>query len=51
MNFLKSFLLSRGTKMELYRTLVRPLITYGAETWILNSADENAVQVFERKII
>jgi hypothetical protein len=48
---LKSALLSRSTKMKLYRTLIRPIVTYAAETWTLNISDENALRIFERKVI
>jgi hypothetical protein len=37
--------------MKLYRTLVRPVVTYAAETWTLNISDENALRIFERKVI
>ncbi|KAF6198411.1 hypothetical protein GE061_008159 [Apolygus lucorum] len=47
----KSSLLSRETKMTLYRTLVRPVVCYGAESWILKTADIEALRVFERKIM
>jgi hypothetical protein len=40
---LKSALLSRSTKMKLYRTLIRPVVTYATETWTLNISDENAL--------
>ena len=32
---LKSQLLSRKTKILIYRILVRPILTYTAETWIM----------------
>jgi hypothetical protein len=35
----------------LYRTLIRPVVTCAAETWTLNISDENALRIFERKII
>jgi hypothetical protein len=35
----------------LYRTLIRPGVTYAAETWTLNISDENALRIFERKDI
>jgi hypothetical protein len=37
--------------MKLYRTLIRPVVTYAAETWTLNISDENALWIFERKVI
>jgi hypothetical protein len=48
---LKSALLSRSTKMKLYRKLIRPVVTYAKETWTLNISDENALRIFERKVI
>jgi hypothetical protein len=37
--------------MKLYRTLIRPVVTRAAETWTLNISDENALRIFERKVI
>jgi hypothetical protein len=28
---------------QLYRTLIRPVVTYAMETWTLNISDENAL--------
>jgi hypothetical protein len=48
---LKSALLSKSTKLNLHRTLIRPVITYAAVTWIWKFSDENALRIFDRKII
>ena len=42
-------ILSRATKIILYKTLIRPVVPYGAEEWTLTKKEEQAVPVFERK--
>jgi len=46
----RSRLLSRATKIILYKTLIRPVISYGAEAWTLTKKEEQALLIFERKI-
>jgi hypothetical protein len=44
-------LLSKKSKLKLYWTLIRPVVTYACETWVLK---ENSIQkhmIFERKIL
>jgi hypothetical protein len=43
--------LSRKVKLTLYRTIVRPVITYACETWTLKDKIEQKLTVFERKIL
>ena len=50
-NHLKSRIISRNTKTLLYKTLIRPVLTYGAETWVLSKQDEHRLSIFERKIL
>jgi hypothetical protein len=47
----KNKLISRNMKFKICTTLVRPVVTYGAETWSLTVADENALRSFERRIL
>jgi hypothetical protein len=37
--------------MKLYGTLIRPVVTYATETLTLHISGENALQIFERKVI
>jgi hypothetical protein len=46
----RSCLLSRATKILLYKTLIRPVVLHGAEAWTMTKKDEQALLVFERKI-
>ena len=34
----------------LYKTLIRPAVSYGAVAWMLTKKDEQAVLIIERKI-
>jgi hypothetical protein len=47
----RSQLLSIKNKVKLYKTLVRPVLAYGSETWVLSKSDENILRVFERRIL
>ena len=46
----RSRLLSRATKIILYKTLIRPVGSCGAEVWTLTKKEEQALLIFERKI-
>jgi hypothetical protein len=37
--------------MQIYKTVVRPVATYGSETWTLTKSDENSLRIFERNIL
>jgi hypothetical protein len=41
---LKSHLLSTQTKIKLYKTLVRPVLMYGCESWSLTKNEENKIK-------
>jgi len=46
-----SSLMSRNSKLQIYRTLVRPVVTCGSESWTLTMEEERPLAVFERKIL
>lgn len=49
--FLKSKLIKRSTKITLYKTIIRPVLTYGCETWTLTKTQTNQLVIFERKVL
>jgi hypothetical protein len=46
----KSQFLSIKNKVQLYKSLIRPVLASGSETWVLSKSDEASLGVFERKI-
>jgi len=46
-----SSLISRNSKLQIYRTLVRPVGTCGSESLTLTMEEERALAVIERKIL
>jgi hypothetical protein len=50
-HMLKSKIIRRAVKMQKNKTLIRPVVTYGSETWNLTKSDENLLRIFERKIL
>jgi hypothetical protein len=47
----QSKLLSRKSKLKLYRTLIRPILTYASETMVLKENSMQKLLIFERKIL
>ena len=48
---LKRRSISQSVKIRLYKTIIRPTVTYGAETWTLTSKIEKMLMTWERKIL
>jgi hypothetical protein len=48
---LVSKLLSRNTKIRIYKTVIRPILMYGCEIWALTLKEENRLLVTERRIL
>jgi hypothetical protein len=47
----KSKLLSKKSKLRMYQTLVRPVVTHACETWVLKENIKSKLRVFERKVL
>jgi hypothetical protein len=44
-------LLSKNTKIEIYRIVILPVILYGCETWSLTLRKEHRLSVFENRVL
>jgi hypothetical protein len=47
---LKSRAVARNTKVTMYRTITRPVVTCGSETWCPTASDERSLRTWERKV-
>jgi len=47
----QSKLLSKKSKLWMYQTLVRPVVTYACEMWVLKENIKSKLRVFERKVL
>jgi hypothetical protein len=50
-NLLSSRLLSKNTKIRVYRTIILPVILYGCETWSVTLREERRLRVFENRVL
>jgi hypothetical protein len=44
-------LLSKNTKIRVYRTIILPVVLYGCETWSLTPREEQRLRVFENRVL
>jgi len=47
----QSKIITKRAKLKLYHSIIRPIVTYTCETWILKETVINKLLVFERKIL
>ena len=48
---MKSRALNRSSKLKIYKSLIRPIGTYGCEAWTLTKRDEKYLRIFECRIL
>jgi hypothetical protein len=48
---MKSRALNRSSKLKIYKSLIRPVVTYGCEAWTLTNRGEQNLRIFERRIL
>jgi hypothetical protein len=47
----QSKLVSKKSKLKLYKTIIRPIVIYGSECWFLTENIKQKLLVFERRIL
>lgn len=50
-NILRSRVLSKEVKIQLYLTIIRPMVMYGSQCWTLQNTEKDRLHVFERKVL
>ena len=50
-NIWKSRRISRRTKIRLFKTLVKPVLMYGCETWKMTRTDARSIDVFRNRCL
>ena len=48
---MKSRALNRSSKLKIYKSLIRTLVTSGCEAWTLTDRDEQYLRTFEWRIL
>ena len=48
---MSSRLLSKNLKIQIYKTVILPVVLYGCETWSLALREESRLRVFENRIL
>ena len=50
-NLLSSSLLSKHLKINIYKTIILPVVLYGRENWSLTLREERRLRVFENRVL
>lgn len=48
---LKSKNVHRNNKLRVYKTIIRPIASYGSEAWTMTERTKNMLNIFERKVL
>jgi len=42
--------LNGASKLQIYKSIIRPIVTYGCETWAMTVTEQNHLLIFERRV-
>jgi len=48
---MKSRVLNRSSKLKIYKSLIRRIVTYRCEAWTLTNRDKQYLRIFEHRIL
>ena len=48
---LKNKDLNAASKVQIYKYIIRPLVTYSCETWAMTVTEQNCLLIFERRVL
>jgi len=48
---MKSRAFNRSSKLKIYKSLIKPTVTYGCEAWTLANRDEKYLRISERRML
>jgi len=48
---LKNKDLNAASKLQIYKSIIRPTVTYGCETWAMTVTEQNRLLVFEIRVL
>ena len=43
--------LNAASKLQIYKSIIRPIVTYGCETWAMTVTEQNRLLIFERGVL
>jgi len=43
--------LNAASKLQIHKSIKRPTVTYGCETWAMTVTEQNCLLVFERRVL
>jgi hypothetical protein len=50
-NLLSFCLISKNLKIEIYKTVILPVVLYGCKTWSLTLREEHRLRAFENRVL
>jgi len=43
--------LNAARELQIYKSIIRPIVTYGCEIWAMTVTEQNHLLIFERRVL